>query len=131
MGGACAGALAGSFVWMAARFRDEPPVPDFAAQIRPPVAASRWHALGLVAIGIVALAANHGPVVVAHVKQFEIVFVGGVFLLVGIGVCVHPLLILGARTAGRGTSLTSSCIGGVFFISGVRLALWLWAAVYP
>jgi hypothetical protein len=130
LGGACAGALAGSFVWMADRFRDERPVPDFAAQFRPPVAASRWHALGLAAIGIVALAANHGLVVVAHVKQFEIVFVGGVFLLIGIGGCVHPSFILGARTAGRGPSLTSSFIGGIFSIAGVALALWLWAVVY-
>jgi predicted lysophospholipase L1 biosynthesis ABC-type transport system permease subunit len=116
---------------MADRFRNEPPVPDFAAQFRPPVAASRWHALGLVAIGIVALAANHGLVVVAHKKHFEIVFVGAVFLLIGIGGCVHALLILGARTAGRVPSLTSSCIGGVFVIAGVGLALWLWAVVYP
>jgi hypothetical protein len=131
LGGACAGALAGSFVWMADRFRDEPPVPDFAAQFRPPVAASRWHALVLVAIGIVGLAANHGLVAVGRAKNLEIVFFGAVVLLIGIGGCVHPSFILGARTATRGPSLTSSCIGGVFLIAGVALAVWLWALVYP
>jgi hypothetical protein len=133
LGGAFLGVLAGSIVWIADRLRGEPPVPDVASQLCPsgpiPI-ASRGMGLAVVAGGIALLAFNHAMVVVAHTKSLEIVLGGATLLVMGIGGCVHPSFMLGARTAQRAPSLISTFIAVIFAIGGVGLALWMWAVVY-
>jgi hypothetical protein len=132
LGGAFLGVLAGSIVWIADRLRRVPPVPDLASQVWPyPIPIpSRRTALAVVAGGIAVLAVNHAMVVLADTKSLEIVLLGATFLVMGIGECVHPSFMLGARTTRRASSLFPTFIAVVFAIGGVGLALWLWAVVY-
>ena len=133
LGGAFLGVLAGSIVWIADRLRRVSPVPDLASQVwlsDPIPIASRRTALAVVAGGIAVLAVNHAMVVLADTKSLEIVLLGATFLVMGIGGCVHPSFMLGARTARRAPSLIPTFIAVIFALGGVGLALWLWAVIY-